>query len=161
MEPKRKLNPGIAALIVIVLVGVITVAVVAVRNQTDESNTAETSQTEETTAPANGSASTNNEDGTYTNGTYSETGSYISPGGRESVEVTLTIENEIITSAEVTANAASRDSKEYQDKFISGYKSQVVGKNVDEVSLSRVAGSSLTSNGFNAALELIKADATA
>lgn len=161
MESKRKLNPGIAALIVIVLVGIITAGVVAVRNQTDEANTAETSQAEEASAPSTQPSNTENQDGTYKNGTYTETGSYLSPGGRESVEVTVTIDNEVITSAEVKANAASRDSKEYQDKFISGYKSQVVGKNVDEVSLSRVAGSSLTSNGFNAALELIKADAAA
>jgi hypothetical protein len=37
----------------------------------------------------------------------------------------------------------------------------VVGKSVDEVSLSRVAGSSLTSLGFNNALTQIKEDAKA
>jgi len=161
MEPKRKLNPGIAALIVIVLVGLITVGVVAVRNQSDQTTNTQSSDTGGSTTPTNNSTSNQSSDAAYKDGTYSETGSYISPGGRESVDVTVTIKDKIITSADVTANAASRDSKEYQDRFISGYKSQVVGKNVDEVSLSRVAGSSLTSNGFNAALELIKADAAA
>lgn len=162
MQPTRKINPGIAALIVIVLVGIVAAVVVVVRNQSESSNVAETSQTQESdneiaTAPTDST----DENVSYKNGTYTETGSYISPGGRESVEVTLNLTDDIITDATVTANAASSDSKEHQDNFIAGYKPLVIGKDIDEVSLSRVAGSSLTSNGFNAAVELIKADAKA
>ena len=75
--------------------------------------------------------------------------------------MTVTIANDIITSAEVKANATRGESAEHQADFISGYKKLVVGKDIDAVSLSRVAGSSLTSNGFNTALDLIKADAKA
>ena len=39
--------------------------------------------------------------------------------------------------------------------------SLIVGKDIDEVSLDKVAGSSLTSGGFNAAVESIKSDALA
>ena len=35
----------------------------------------------------------------------------------------------------------------------------VVGKNIDEVAITKVAGSSLTPKGFTDALEKIKADA--
>ncbi|WP_447589312.1 hypothetical protein [Microbacterium lacticum] len=42
-----------------------------------------------------------------------------------------------------------------------GIAGEVVGKDIDDVSVSRVAGSSLTSGGFNDALETIKADARA
>ena len=35
----------------------------------------------------------------------------------------------------------------------------VVGQDIDEISVSRVAGSSLTSGGFNRAIEEIKAEA--
>ncbi|MHD0330680.1 hypothetical protein ACY18M_17150, partial [Proteus mirabilis] len=53
------------------------------------------------------------------------------------------------------------ESREYQAKFASGFKTLVVGKKIDEVSLSRVAGSSLTSGGFNAALADIESQAKA
>ena len=155
MQPEKKLSPVIIALIVIVLVGVGTAAVV-VSNQSKSSSTNESTKTEDTqtdspATPADTSA-------TYKDGTYSEMGHYISPGGAESIDVTVTLENDIITSATVTGNA-SGEAQEHQDDFIAGYKSSVVGKDIDTVSLSRVGGASLTTNGFNAALKLIKADA--
>ena len=42
-----------------------------------------------------------------------------------------------------------------------GIAGEVVGKDIDDLSVSRVAGSSLTSGGFNDSLETIKADARA
>jgi hypothetical protein len=38
---------------------------------------------------------------------------------------------------------------------------EVVGKSLDDIKVSKVAGSSLTSGGFNKAIEQIKTDATA
>jgi hypothetical protein len=159
MQPTKKVSPVIAALIVIVLIGIVITTVV-VANQSEETPAAETSQQEETQGQTNNISSAS-EDVSYADGTYTEKGRYISPGGAESIEVTVTLEGDIITSASVKSNAISSDSKQYQAEFISGYKKLVVGKDIDEVSLSRVAGSSLTSNGFNEALELIKADAKA
>ena len=46
-------------------------------------------------------------------------------------------------------------------KFVSNFAALIVGKDIDEVSLDKVAGSSLTSSGFNAAVETIKSDALA
>lgn len=150
MQPGRKLSPVIIALIVIVLIGTAVAAVVIAK------------QPKETAVIGTQSAiAASQQKGSYKDGTYSDMGRYASPGGGESIDVTVTIANNIIASASVTGNATSRDAKEYQAAFISGYKSSVVGKNIDEVSLSRVAGSSLTSTGFNTALELIKADARA
>ncbi|MES2630509.1 MAG: hypothetical protein V4611_00965 [Patescibacteria group bacterium] len=158
MQPARKLNPAIATLIVIVLVGIVA-TVVVVANQKNETAVTETVQTEDTQAETQTPATT--EEAGYKDGTYTETGSYFSPGGNESIEVSVTIANDVITDATVTSKAKNAESKEHQADFISGYKSLVVGKDIDEVTLSRVAGSSLTSNGFNSALELIKADAQA
>ena len=45
---------------------------------------------------------------------------------------------------------------EYQDDFVGGYKSQVVGKSIAEIQLGKVSGSSLTSRGFNEALDQIR-----
>ena len=162
MEPPKKLNPVVMALIVIVLVGIATAAVVIAQQPKEEAAVTETTQTEDTAAEAEAPAATSsNETATYKDGTYTEKGRYVSPGGAESVDVTVTIANDIITSATVTGNASRGESKQYQAEFISGFKRAVVGKDIDEVSLSRVAGSSLTSNGFNTAIKLIKADAGA
>lgn len=158
MQPARKINPAIATLIVIVLVGIVAAVVFVVRNQSEESAVTETVQTE---TESTNTPSDSNTVASYKDGTYTENGTYISPGGRESIEVTITVANDIITDATVKGSATSGEAKEYQDDFASGYKTLVVGKDIDEVSLSRVAGSSLTSNGFNAALELIKTDAQA
>ncbi len=161
MQPTRKVNPAIATLIVIVLVGIIAAVVVVARNQSEDSNVTETTTTQEAQTDTTNTPSESSTDATYQDGTYTETGSYISPGGRESIDVTLTVADDVITDASVTSNATSGEAKEYQAEFISGYKTLVVGKDIDEVNLTRVAGSSLTSNGFNAAVELIKADAQA
>src|ERR1035441_743091 len=78
----------------------------------------------------------------YTDGTYSATGSYGSPGGQEQLSVTLTITNDIITAVSVTPGAYDRRSQNYQNIFISGYKQYVLGKNIANVNLTRVSGSS-------------------
>jgi uncharacterized protein with FMN-binding domain len=110
-----------------------------------------------TPAPSSSGGGSNNR--TYKDGTYTATGSYSSPGGTESIKVTLTIANDTVTAASVTGDAKDSDSKEYQDMFIRNYKDQVVGRSVDSISLSRVSGSSLTSDGFNDALKQIKSAA--
>jgi hypothetical protein len=51
-------------------------------------------------------------------------------------------------------------SLEYQTRFARAVPALVVGRNIDEVNLSKVAGSSGTPDGFNAAIQQIKAEAT-
>jgi len=166
MEPAKKLHPGIIALIVIVLIGIAATAAIVINgaaskdtNTTPETTqttqqTTETEQTQDTTDAATDTSA-------YKDGTYSATGTYSSPGGQESIELTVTIKDGVITDTSLVANADSGDAKNYQTKFTSAYKGLIVGKDVEEVSLSRVAGSSLTSNGFNRALQQIKTDAEA
>lgn len=156
MEPAKRLHPGITALIVITLIGIMTTVVILV--DTTSKKSAGTSST--ATQPINTAADTATAT-TYKNGTYNATGSYISPSGQESIELTVTLKESIITDTSLASNATDRNAKDYQTAFASGYKSMVVGKNIDRVSLSRVAGSSLTSNGFNDALDQIKTDAKA
>lgn len=100
--------------------------------------------------------------GSYVDGTYTESGSYSTPDGTlESVEVTLTIADDIVTAVEVTGDPVARESQQYQSQFIGGIADEVVGQAVDDISVTRVAGSSLTSGGFTQALDAIKVDATA
>ena len=98
---------------------------------------------------------------TYTDGTYTAEGSYSTPETVESISVTITLADDVITAVEVTGDPQARESKQYQGQFIGGISDEVVGTSIDEISVSRVAGSSLTSNGFNEAIATIKAEAAA
>jgi uncharacterized protein with FMN-binding domain len=164
METPKKINPAIAALIVIVLIGVSTAAIVLLKN-----NSTMSQNTTETTTPSSAisnNASTTDPPGApsqtkYTDGTYDAQGTYITPGGRESVGLTVTLKDGVIVNTTLDQQASDREAVEYQQRFASKYKAQVVGKNINDVQLSRVAGSSLTSNGFNDAIEQIRTDASA
>jgi len=91
----------------------------------------------------------------YADGTYTADGHYISPGGPTSVTVTVTLEDGIITDVEVIGHSTDRDGQNFQSRFIGGIAQEVVGLPIDELDVSHVAGSSLTSGGFNQAIEAI------
>lgn len=111
---------------------------------------------ESTEAPANEPAT-----GTeYEDGEYTATGDYVSPGGPESVTVTLTLTDNAVTELEVTGSGNTPNARKYQGEFIEGIDDVVVGKNIDGLNVSKVAGSSLTSGGFNEAIDQIKEDAS-
>ena len=97
----------------------------------------------------------------YKNGTYTAQGTYDSPAGTERIGITVTLQNDVITAASAVNEANARQSVRYQNAFISGFQPLVIGKNIDQVSLDRVAGSSLTPAGFNDALDKIKTQAHA
>ncbi|MGN8551062.1 UNVERIFIED_CONTAM: FMN-binding protein [Microbacterium sp. SLM126] len=97
----------------------------------------------------------------YADGTYSADGSYATPESVETISVTVTLEDDVITSVEVSGDPSRPESEQYQGQFIGGISDAVVGQDIDEISVSRVAGSSLTSGGFNEAIETIKSEAIA
>lgn len=99
--------------------------------------------------------------GAYTDGTYEAEGSYRSPGGNESIGVSITLEGDVVTAVTVTPEATSGNSAQYQGQFADGIAAEVVGQNIDDLSVDKVSGSSLTSGGFNQALETIKGEAAA
>lgn len=166
MNQKKKLHPALASLIVIALIGVVASAAIVINNANTKDTASETahdhSDHDHSTATTDSAASSESTDtSAYENGTYSATGTYLSPGGRQSIELTVTITDGVITSTSIKNNASDAESREHQELFSDNYKSLVVGKKVGDVSLSRISGSSLTSNGFNAALDKIKDDARA
>lgn len=95
----------------------------------------------------------------YKDGTYSADGSYGTPGGEESVHVTLTLAGGVITDTQFVPGGHSDVSKNFMNRFAAGYKTQVVGKYIDAVQLKAVSGASLTPKGFMAALANIKMQA--
>jgi len=97
--------------------------------------------------------------GSYQDGTYSADGNYISPNGQETVGVQLTLAGGSVSDVVITPHPSNPNTRKFQGEFASGIKAQIVGKPLDEIKVSKVAGSSLTSGGFNQAVEKIKADA--
>lgn len=108
---------------------------------------------------SSGSSSSADTSASYTDGTYTEDGDYTSPGGPQSVTVKLTLAGDKVTAVTVSGHATDPTAKSYQAQFVDGISAAIVGKDIDTLNVSRVAGSSLTSGGFNAALKAIKADA--
>lgn len=160
----RPVRVGIAAASV---VGVVALAGCAAgaADAEGEGTTPPAASTPASTPSAAATGSTESGDAaatsTYADGTYTAEGSYQTPESVESITVTVTLESDVITSVEVAGNPQKSESKQYQSEFIGGIRDVVVGKDIDEISVSRVSGSSLTSNGFNAAIEEIKTEAAA
>lgn len=97
--------------------------------------------------------------GSYTDGTYTATGSYQTPGGEESIGVTVTLDSGSVADVQTEPMPSNATTELYQGKFSSGIKEQIVGTPLDELSVDKVSGSSLTSGGFSDAIEQIKGEA--
>ncbi len=111
-------------------------------------------------APASESAAaTSTASGTYKDGTYSADGNYTSPNGTETVGVELTLASGAVSDVKITQHPSNPNTRKFQGEFAGGIQSQVVGKKLDEIKVSKVAGSSLTSGGFNQAVADIKSQA--
>lgn len=98
-------------------------------------------------------------DRNYLDGIYSADGRYTSPAGIQAIGVALELQNGHIAWISVTPRTYIGEPGEFQGQFAAGVPMEVVGKDIDDVDVSRVAGSSLTSAGFNQALALIKDEA--
>lgn len=97
----------------------------------------------------------------FKNGNFTSLGSYSSPAGQEEIAVTITLNNDIIVDSKVESKAVSPTSKFFQNQFAQNFQSQVIGKNIADLEVTKVSGSSLTPKGFNKALEKIKQQANA
>lgn len=95
------------------------------------------------------------------NGTFTGSGTYLTPARSEhSVAVTVTVENDVVTAISTKYDGKdSGYSNAHQERFDAAYQSQVVGKPLGSISLSRVGGASLTTNGFNDAIKAAAAGA--
>lgn len=159
MEQEQGPNKAVIGIIVVVLLATIGGGILYLVGE----NNADTSEvtTSQPASSDNQASDSNQVANEYMDGTYTATGTYQSPGGQEEIELTVTLMDGAITSTEAKTQAASGTSRQYQQEFIRNYEDLVVGKSINEVELDRVAGSSLTSNGFNDALDEIKQEAAA
>lgn len=125
-------------------------------SEAEESTTTDTGSSTDSDTGATGS---DGGSGSYADGTYTADGSYATPESVETISVTVTLEGDVVTAVEVTGDPQKRESEQYQGQFIGGIADVVVGEDIDDLQVSRVAGSSLTSGGFNDAIETIKSEA--
>ena len=155
MERPRT-SPIIISIVIVLLVAATAGAISSVKAKSPQSTTGTNSGTATNTSSSQSTGTPSN----YKNGSYTADGSYLTPGGYEDITVNVTLTNQTISSIESTGSSGSQDSEYYQSQFLSNYKPLVVGKSLDSISLYRVAGSSLTSDGFNRAIDKIKNEAT-
>ncbi|TAP45680.1 FMN-binding protein [Arthrobacter sp. S39] len=123
------------------------------------SSSPETSAAPSTASPTSTSSSLASSGSVYQDGTYSADGTYVSPNGTETVGVELTLAAGTVTAVNITQHPSNPNTRKFQGEFAGGIAAQIVGKSIDELNVSKVAGSSLTSGGFNKAVEKIKAEA--
>lgn len=103
------------------------------------------------------------ETGAFTAGEYEATGSYTTPDGQtQSIEVEVQLAADgTITDLDADGQAEGGNSEQYQGKFESGIDAKVVGRKITELDIDKVSGSSLTSGGFNDAIDQIISQAQA
>ncbi len=152
-------NKVLIGIVIVVLLAVAATAVVVWTGSLDSESeqTTTTAPTSRDVTPSQ--SATKSSSGDLKDGTYMATGSYQTPGGLESIEVRVTLNDGTIRAADITKQGKTGEAQMYQGQFAAGYKDEVVGKKIDEVSLTRVAGSSLTPIGFKNALEDIERQA--
>lgn len=95
----------------------------------------------------------------YKDGTYSNIQTYFVRGHSENIEVEISIKDGKITQVSNTHSMTDPNSEVYQLSFENSIQSQTVGKNLNDIALSRVGGASDTTSAFMLAINQIKTDA--
>jgi hypothetical protein len=106
------------------------------------------------------SGSSGSNSASYADGTYTVEAGYRAPSGQESIQVTLTIADGSVTDVASSAGSADREAAQFQRRFASAIRDEVLGRDLATLSVSRVAGASLTAHAFDAALDQIRSQAS-
>jgi uncharacterized protein with FMN-binding domain len=158
MEKSSKKDLIVTLAVLLVIVFIVTSVVVtkkdpAVTNIVSTKDTAPAATL--SPAPSLTAATPTTATSGYKDGNYNASGKYSTPEGSETINVSVTLKDGVVTDTSATENPKSSDSQEYVTMFLENYKELVVGNNIAELKLSRVSGSSLTSQGFNSAIQTI------
>ena len=125
------------------------------------SSTPSTDTTTNTTAPTTSNSKPSANASGYKDGTYTVTADYYTPEDTDTIKVTLAVKDGVVSGVTSTTTTSSRESRQYDSMFLNAYKSYVVGKSLKDLNLNRVSGASLTTEGFNNALDMIRQQAQA
>lgn len=127
---------------------------------TSSSSTPTTSTS--TTTDTSSSSSTTSSSSSYKDGTYTASTSYSVPhGATNTISATVVVSGGNITSVTADDNYTDRESGMWISDFESSLSSTVNGTSLADASFSRIGGASLTTEGFNAVLDMIRTQATA
>ena len=121
-------------------------------SNSNQSSSQESSKPASTTTPDQATS-------TYNNGTYSATINYVVPKSDNSITVEMNVENGKVSSVKTTHDYSDRESDFYIANFDSLIEEAVTGKSIDNLSVGRIGGASLTSNAFDDAIATIKNEA--
>lgn len=155
------------SLVILIATTLIVGGAVLVKNtkSAENKNTGSVSASQKTTSSTDTIASTSNSSSSsassYKDGTYTASGSYEAPDGQQAIGVTVTVKDGLVTDTSAENQASGRESADYVDRFISDYKSQIVGKKLNELKSAVSSGDSLTLAGFNDAVDQIQQQAQA
>jgi uncharacterized protein with FMN-binding domain len=98
---------------------------------------------------------------TFKDGTYTASADYSVPRDTNTIKVSLTVKDDVITAVEAKYSYGDRESTRYINSFDSAISGAVVGKKLDAAQLSRLSGASETTQGFDDALTTIISQAKA
>jgi hypothetical protein len=77
----------------------------------------------------------------------------------QGINVAVQIDDDTVSWVMVTPSSFAGEPAEFQSRFAQAIPDAVLGKDIDSIEISRLAGSSLTSSAFNQALAEIKTEA--
>lgn len=158
MRSKDKLFLVIGSVAIIAASGVGAYALYS-SSQIVTTPTASTTATTGATSTSSSSAAVTN---SYKDGTYTASANYSVPHSyQNSINVSITVKDGTISTASATHSSSDNESAQYIESFNSTLSSKVVGQSLSGASFSRIGGASLTTSGFQTALETIKNEAAA
>lgn len=95
----------------------------------------------------------------YKDGSYTESVSYSVPRETNTLNATITLSNDKITSVSTSGAYNGGESKRYNTSFNSEISSAVVGKKLSDAKIDTIGGASLTSMAFNQIIDAITSKA--
>ena len=149
--------------------GIVSVAMIAAvlffvidhSHTTQAGSTATPTMMSSTAATSSVSSSSMMANATYKDGTYTASADYYVPRDTNTIGVTLTVKNGVITAVSTQDTYGDRESQRYISNFKSSISRAIVGKSLQNAGVSRLRGASETSIGFNDALQTILSQAKA
>lgn len=147
----------IAGIVIFVAIALLYIAI-TVKGSSDDISS-RSAQEPSVSEPSSTDTHSHDSSTAYEDGSYTATSSYSTPGGSEDITISITLEDNVVTGSEVSQVPSDQGAAAYQAEFKQNYKPLVEGRKISEINLSRVSGSSLTSRGFNDAVESIKSQA--
>ncbi len=128
-------------------------------SSSSSSDSSASSTSNPTGSNEDGSQPTGTDTGDYADGNYGAKAIY-GPINEDSINVSVSVQNETVKAVKVTPHYATAISKKYQTKFIKAIESAVVGQPLKGLNVTQVGGASWTSDAFNKALDVIRENAS-